>query len=134
MAVLSTACKKSKDESLQPVVTKNLVEMNLSNGVQWKFDYNSSGRLTNAISKYTNTFYQQQLPFLLKHTYLNSGDVYEFRNAVKNADGRIISADRFYNGTLQSKLKFKYNADGYLINMLWERVDIVGKTELHYYY
>jgi antitoxin component YwqK of YwqJK toxin-antitoxin module len=133
-AVLFTACKKSKEEASQPAFAKNLTELSLSNGAYTKFSYSSSGRVADAVGKFTTTFYQYQPSFMLKHTYLSSGNVYEFKNAVKNAAGRITSVDRFYNGTLQSKLKFSYNAEGYLTNFIWERLDIVSKAECNYFY
>lgn len=57
--------------------------------------------------------YKPGIPFSAKKTAL--GSVSEYKNAVQDAQGRVTRLDRFVAGFLTSKLEFKYNAEGYLV-------------------
>ena len=136
VALVLVSCKKDK-QTTQPqtkAFNKKLTEMKLSNGGYMNFSYNSAGLITNASGKFTTTVYQQQQSFESKHTYLGSGNVYDIKNAVRNASGKIIYAERFQNGILYSKVELNYTPDGYLTKITWNKEGAVSKTELTFFY
>lgn len=130
-AVVLLSCKKDKQTT---AFNKKLTEMKLSNGGYYNFSYNNAGLITNASGKFTTTVYQQQKAFESKHTYLSSGNVYDLKNTVRNASGKIIYAERFQNGILFSKVELNYSPDGYLTKATWSKDGAVSKTELFFFY
>jgi hypothetical protein len=137
VALVLVSCKKDKQadsKATAPAFTKNLIEEQLSNGVNKSYSYNAANRIVSNATNFTLTNYQQEAVFSIKHKYNNTGHVYELKNTVRNAMGKIISADRYFNGVLQSKLQFSYNGEGFLTKASWQRVDIVSTTEMNYFY
>ncbi|NCU05513.1 MAG: DUF4595 domain-containing protein [Chitinophagaceae bacterium] len=137
VAAAFSSCKKDKQadtKAASPAFTKNLIEEKLSNGVTKNFSYNAANRIVSNTTNFTLTNYQQESAFSLKHKYNSNGHIYELKNTVRNAMGKIISADRYFNGVLQSKLTFNYNGEGFLTKVTWQRIDIVATTEMNYFY
>nr|WP_294904026.1 hypothetical protein [uncultured Lacibacter sp.] len=132
-----SSCKKDKHadtKTTEPAFTKKLIEAKSSSDVTKNFSYNAANRIVSNTTNFTLTNYKQEAAFSIMHKYNSTGDIYELKNTVRNAMGKIISADRYFNGVLQSKLQFSYNGDGFLTKAAWQRVDIVSATELNYFY
>lgn len=137
IAAIFSSCKKDKqadNKAGAPAFTKNLIEQNMTNGNSKNFSYNAANRIISYTTNSSATSYQQEAAFSMKQTYNSYGYIYELKNTVRNAMGKIVTADRYYNGVLQMKFSFTYNAEGFLVKMISQRTDIVSITELNYFY
>lgn len=133
--VLFTACKKDKQgqhETITPF-KKKLTEVKNSGGNTWNFVYHQNGNLSKVATTNTIADYILQ-PFSIKYHDHKNNIATEFKNTIKDAAGRIINADRYFNGIHQSKFSFSYNEQGFLNKTVWERIDVNTKSELNYFY
>lgn len=115
------SCKKGnhhvqKTESPVQEFKKKLKTMNNSANYNRSFNYNAEGRILSITSNgNSSTSFMQGSNFSIKNQSQN--DNYELKNTTQNAAGKIVKAERFYNGILRDKFEYTYNPDGFLIAM-----------------
>lgn len=112
------SCKKGNHpvQKTEPPVQefkKKLKTMNNSSNYNRSFNYNAEGRILSiTTNSNSSTSFVQGADFSVKTQSQN--DIFELKNTVKNAAGKIAKADRFYNNILRDKFEYTYNQEGFL--------------------
>ena len=113
IAAFASSCKKDKTTAdVTPSFNKNLIAVTTPGQSEWAMFYSNDHKLVSFSNNEMNVSYKPGVPFSAKKTA--GGFVYEFKNAVQDAQGRVTKLDRFVSGLLTSKQEFKYNAEGSL--------------------
>ena len=108
-----TSCKKDNTTTdVTPSFSKNLIAVTTPGQSEWAMFYSNDHKLLSFSNNEMNVSYKPGVPFSAKKTA--SGFVHEYKNAIQDAQGRVIKLDRYNSGALVAKQEFKYNADGYL--------------------
>jgi hypothetical protein len=113
LAAFASSCKK--DKTTADVTTsfkKNLVAVETPGQSEWTMFYANDHKLLSFANNDMSVIYKPGIPFSARKTM--SGNLHEYKNAVQDAQGRVVKLDRYVSGLLTSKQEFKYNADGYL--------------------
>lgn len=110
---LVSSCKKDRESAgTQPAFKKNLVTVKAAGQTEWSMLYSNDQKLFSFSNNSMTVSYKPGVPFSAKKTA--SGEVHEYKNAVQDAQGRVIRLDRYVGGLLASKQEFSYNAEGHL--------------------
>ncbi|SDD15732.1 hypothetical protein [Niabella drilacis] len=129
------SCKKETPPKTGEIMVfkKRLSEIDINNDYKKHFVYNADGRIT-ACNSLSNTTYGQGNAFFIKYVQNGTSDVYEMKNTTRNAQGKIASSERYYNGQLTTKIQYTYNSEGFLTRIIFKRTDINYDAENNYYY
>jgi hypothetical protein len=109
----ASSCKKDKTTAdSTPAFKKNLVSVETPGQSEWTMFYANDHKLLSFTDNNMSVTYKPGIPFYARKTV--SGNLHEYKNAVQDAQGRVIRLERYVSGLLTSKQEFKYNVEGYL--------------------
>ncbi|NCU05512.1 MAG: hypothetical protein GXC73_16190, partial [Chitinophagaceae bacterium] len=95
--ILLASCKKDKSPAEStPAFNKNLISVTAPGQTDWAMFYANGHKLLSFKDNNMSVSYKPGVPFSAKKTI--SGNVHEYKNAVQDAQGRVVKLERFVSG------------------------------------
>ena len=114
LAAFASSCKKERTATEQSSsFAKKIVAVTAPGQSEWAMFYSNDHKLLSFSNNEMKVTYKPGVPFSAKKTAL--GLVSEYKNAVQDAQGRVVALERYSSGALITNQEFKYNAQGYLV-------------------